>query len=80
MSFVSVFALRRNEPDTPRPYRVPGFPWTTGLVLLGSLAFLAGSVVSDWTNTSRSLLLLALSYPIYRLILAARQRGGRETS
>ena len=80
MSFVSVFALRRNEPDTLRPYRVPGFPWTTGLVLLGSVAFLAGSVVSDWSNTARSLLLLAISYPIYRLILASRQRSRRETS
>ncbi len=80
MSFVSVFALRRNEPDTPRPYRVPGFPWTTGLVLVGSLAFLAGSVVSDQQNSIRSIVLLAASYPIYRLILASRQRGRKETS
>ena len=27
---------------------MPGFPFTTGLALLGSLAFLVGSVVSDW--------------------------------
>ena len=80
MSFVSVFALRRKEPDTPRPFRIPGFPWTTGLVLLGSLAFLAGSVASDWDNSARSLLLLAISYPIYRLILWSRKRGREETS
>jgi APA family basic amino acid/polyamine antiporter len=33
LSFVSVFALRRKEPETPRPFRVPGFPFTTGLAL-----------------------------------------------
>jgi basic amino acid/polyamine antiporter, APA family len=72
LSFLSVFALRRNEPDTPRPWRVPGFPFTTGLALLGSLAFLTGSVVSDWSNSWKSLLLLALSYPVYRGVVARR--------
>ncbi len=76
LSFVSVFALRRKEPDTPRPYRVPGYPFTTGLVLVASVAFLAGSVVTDWSNSWKSLLLLAASYPIYRLIVAARSRPG----
>ena len=76
LSFLSVFALRRKEPDTPRPYRVPGFPYTTGLVLVASVAFLAGSVATDWGNSWKSLLLLALSYPVYRLIVAARNRQG----
>jgi APA family basic amino acid/polyamine antiporter len=75
MSFLSVFVLRRTEPDTPRPYRVPGFPYTTGLALLASLAFLAGSVITDWSNSWKSMLLLALSYPVYRLIVAARKRS-----
>jgi APA family basic amino acid/polyamine antiporter len=74
LSFLSVFALRWKEPDTPRPYRVPGFPYTTGLVVLASIAFLVGSVVTDWSNSWRSLLLLALSYPVYRLLVAARRR------
>jgi APA family basic amino acid/polyamine antiporter len=76
LSFLSVFALRRNEPDTPRPWRVPGFPFTTGLAVLGSVAFLAGSVVSDWGNSWRSMLLLGLSYPVYRLVVARRDRAG----
>jgi len=76
LSFLSVFALRRKEPDTPRPYRVPGFPFTTGLVLLASVAFLVGSVVTDWGNSWKSLLLLVLSYPAYRLIISARGRPG----
>ena len=76
LSFLSVFALRRKEPDTPRPWRVPGFPLTTGLAVLGSVAFLVGSVVSDWGNSWKSMLLLGLSYPAYRLVVARRQRAG----
>ncbi|HEX3273564.1 MAG TPA: APC family permease [Gemmatimonadales bacterium] len=77
LSFLSVFALRRKEPDTPRPYRVPGYPFTPGLALAGSLAFLAGSVVSDWSNSWKSILLLALSYPVYRWVVIGRARLDR---
>jgi len=76
LSFLSVFALRRKEPDTPRPYRVPGYPVTTGLAALGSVVFLAGVVVSDWSNSWKSMVLLALSYPVYRLIVARRNSAG----
>lgn len=72
LSFASVFALRRKEPATPRPFRVPGFPYTTGIVLLGSIAFLVGAVISDRTNSTRSLILLGASYPMYRVILKIR--------
>lgn len=72
LSFTSVFVLRRREPDTPRPFRTPGFPVTTGIALLGSVAFLVGSVLSDWDNSLRSLVLLALSWPAYRLVVRLR--------
>lgn len=68
LSFTSVFALRRKEPETPRPFRVPGFPYTTGLVLLGSIAFIVGSILSDRANSFRAILLLGLSYPVYRMV------------
>lgn len=83
LSFVSVFTLRRKEPDTPRPWRVPGYPFTTGLALLGSLAFLVGSVFSDWSNSWKSLLLLAVSYPVYRVVvrgLGSRVKTSLSTS
>ena len=56
-------------------YRVPGFPFTTGLVLVASVAFFLGSVVTDWGNSWKSLLLLGLSYPVYRGVV--RGRGSR---
>jgi APA family basic amino acid/polyamine antiporter len=72
LSFISVFALRRREPDKERPYRSWGYPWTTALALIGSVAFLIGAVASDLGSGSRdsiyALLLLAASYPVFRLI------------
>ena len=62
VTFVSVFVLRRREPQTPRPYRAWGYPWTTGIALAGSVAFLLGAVMSDTANSLFALLLLAASY------------------
>jgi APA family basic amino acid/polyamine antiporter len=65
LSFTSLFVLRRREPDTPRPYRAWGYPWTTALALMGSIAFLAGAVASDTTNSLIALGVLAASYPMF---------------
>jgi basic amino acid/polyamine antiporter, APA family len=68
LSFLSVFVLRRREPELPRPYRAWGYPWTTGIVLVGSLAFLASAIAADTRNAGLSLALLALSFPVYFLM------------
>jgi APA family basic amino acid/polyamine antiporter len=75
MSFASVFVLRRREPDTPRPYRSWGHPWTTGLVLVGSLVFLGASIVAEPGGGMVVAAVLALSYPAFRA--AKRSRGGQ---
>jgi APA family basic amino acid/polyamine antiporter len=83
ISFTSVFVLRRREPNLPRPYRAWGHPWTTGAVLLASIAYLGGVIYSDLRASSASgalptsaisLVLLALSYPAFRLMKLPRAR------
>jgi basic amino acid/polyamine antiporter, APA family len=73
LCFTAVFVLRWREPDTPRPFRVPGYPWVPGLALAGSLAFLVGAVLSDRANSLLALALLAASLPVY-LLVRRRQR------
>jgi APA family basic amino acid/polyamine antiporter len=73
MSFLSVFVLRRREPDSPRPYRAWGHPWTTGAVFLGSLVFLGATLVGDPRGAAIVAGLLVVSYPAYRIIAS---RGG----
>lgn len=72
LSFISLFVLRRREPDTPRPYRAWGHPWTTGFALAGSLLFLAGAIASDTENSLYALALLAVSYPVFLVIKKLR--------
>lgn len=74
-SFISVFVLRRREPDTPRPYKAFGYPWVTGFLVVGSLAFLVSNVVSDTRNSLVELALLVASYPVFLLM---RGRGVRK--
>lgn len=71
LSFVSLFVLRRREPDKPRPYRAWGYPVTPALALIGSVLFLAGAIRSDTRNSVYALVLLAVSYPVFRLIKRA---------
>lgn len=69
-AFLSVFVLRKREPDLPRPYRAWGHPWTTGIVLAGSLAFLGGAVAGDTRNSLISLACIVLSAPLFYLFRA----------
>jgi APA family basic amino acid/polyamine antiporter len=68
ISFISVFVLRVREPEKPRPYRAWGYPWSTGAVLIGGILFMAGAVASDTRNSIYALILLAVSYPTFRVI------------
>lgn len=65
--FLSVFILRRREPDLPRPYRAWGYPWTTALTLAGALAFLAGNVIGGTGVSLTALAVVVASYPLYLL-------------
>ena len=58
------------ESDLPRPWRAWGHPWTTGIVLAGSLAFLGGSVAGDTRNSLISLGCIVLSAPLFYLFRA----------
>jgi basic amino acid/polyamine antiporter, APA family len=66
LMFTSLRVLRYREPDTPRPCRARGYPWTTGLAIVFGLAFIVGVVLSDRQNSLIAVALLLGSYPLYR--------------
>ncbi|HYN85841.1 MAG TPA: APC family permease [Pyrinomonadaceae bacterium] len=76
LSFLSLFVLRRREPDAPRPYRAWGYPVTTALSLAGSVAILAGAIVGDFETSLYALMLLGLSLPAFLLTRFVARRGG----
>src|SRR5260370_21492326 len=74
LAYAAVFILRWREPETERPYRAWGYPWTTALALIGSLAFLAGAVWSDTRNSLYSLAVLAVGHLLYQHFDLARAK------
>jgi len=72
----ALLALRRQEPDLPRPFRTWGYPLTPLLVAAVSLAFLVGTAVGDWVDSLAALVLVALGYGASRL--AAGPAGTEE--
>lgn len=84
---MGVIVLRRKEPDTPRPYRVPGYPWLPVLFVLFAVVFVALTAYNDITayqaaraagqpamiNAAFGLVLVFSGTPVY-LYFARRSR------
>lgn len=78
LTYTSLFVLRKKEPQMARPYRAWGYPWTTGIALLGSGLFLIGSILTDRHNAPVALAMLILSYPVFRVLKFASARNVEE--
>ncbi|MCL4171303.1 UNVERIFIED_CONTAM: hypothetical protein GTU68_026368, partial [Idotea baltica] len=68
MGFASLLMLRKKEPNLPRPYKVPLYPFLPWMMLILSLTFLVGAVFSDSQNSLYAVIVLVLTYPVYRLV------------
>jgi len=75
LSFISLFVLRSRDPQAERPYRAWGYPWTTAIALLGSVAFLIEAIREDRANSVLTLIALACSYPVYRVLKSVSSRS-----
>lgn len=73
--FASLLALRRNEPELPRPYKVWCYPWSTVLVVLASAGFLLGSVIGDLKHSLFTAILIVLSYAAATLIVREKEHS-----
>ncbi|HEV1994928.1 MAG TPA: APC family permease [Candidatus Acidoferrum sp.] len=80
LSFASLFVLRRHEPAMQRPYRAWGYPWATGIALVGSVCFLIGAMATDRKNTPLAAGLLVASYPVFRVLKWVSRRAVRPRS
>jgi APA family basic amino acid/polyamine antiporter len=69
----SIFALRRQEPALPRPYRAILYPWLPGLLLLVDLALLALFSRADATGLAFAIGLCAVCIPLAMIARRARR-------
>jgi APA family basic amino acid/polyamine antiporter len=67
-AMLSLIALRRREPDAPRPFRAWGYPWTVWIVLAVSVVYLGGAVAGDPMNSAAAAVLVAVSWPLWRFV------------
>lgn len=65
---ISLFVLRRREPETPRPFRAFGYPFLPGLMLFFAVLLFFGYIASNPYPSVYALVVLAASYPIFRLM------------
>ncbi|MDE2305017.1 MAG: APC family permease [Gammaproteobacteria bacterium] len=63
--YFSMVALRRCEPQTPRPYRAWGYPYTTAAAIVIGVVFVFGVALSDPRHAAIAFALLIASYPLY---------------
>jgi APA family basic amino acid/polyamine antiporter len=75
VTFTSLFVLRVKEPALPRPYKAWGYPVVPAIVLLGAIAFLVGSYITDTSNAMKSTYILIASAPIYLVVRNLRRQG-----
>jgi APA family basic amino acid/polyamine antiporter len=80
LMFISLIVLRRREPNTPRPYRAWGYPWTTGIAIIIGIAFIVGVALADPRNGAIALVILLISYPLFRFTRRLLPGSPRTTS
>jgi len=67
LAAASVFVLRRRRPDAPRPFRVPGYPWTPALFIAAAAAVVVNTVIARPVQALIGLAIVATGVPVYFL-------------
>jgi len=66
---VGVLILRSRQPDTARPYRIWGHPWSTYICLLGWLLIGLYDAVAEFKTAGYAAIFVAISWPVYRIFM-----------
>jgi APA family basic amino acid/polyamine antiporter len=72
-AFLAVFVLRHRLPTVQRPFKVPGYPFSTAIVLLGSIAFLIAAIAEDPRSGLIAAIFLACCAPAYAWTVRRRR-------
>jgi basic amino acid/polyamine antiporter, APA family len=64
---MSIFVFRRRYPDAPRPFRVPGYPWTPLLFVVAAGAIVLNTLVAQPGRALLGIAVVLLGTPAYYL-------------
>jgi APA family basic amino acid/polyamine antiporter len=72
-AFLAVFVLRYRLPNLARPYKAFGYPVSTAIVLIGSIAFLIAAVAEDPRSGAIAVVFLVCCAPAYGWMVRSRR-------
>ena len=72
-----VFVLRRTRPDTPRPFRVPGYPWTPLLFIVAAAALVINTIATQPGRAAIGISVVLLGLPVYFVWRRIERIGAR---
>ncbi len=65
LAAASVLVYRRREPETPRPYRVPGYPVTPIVFIVAAAALVLNTIITQPARAAIGLGMVMLGAPAY---------------
>lgn len=68
LAYISLVKLRISEPELPRPHRSWGYPFTSIIMIVFSIALFLGFALSDAVGLYAVIITTALSYPLFLVI------------
>jgi APA family basic amino acid/polyamine antiporter len=79
-TFLAVFVLRYREPTVTRPFKGVSYPFSTAIVLFGSVAFLIAAIVEDSRSAVIAGVFLGACIPVYLWLARARRLRARASA
>jgi basic amino acid/polyamine antiporter, APA family len=65
IAVAAVFVLRQREPNTPRPFKTLGYPWTPAVFVVAGAAMVINAVYRDPGPSGAGLVVMAAGIPLY---------------
>lgn len=85
VAVMSLFVLRRREPDAPRPFKVWGYPWAPAVFVLTSLLIVGNALWTDlfmpirtgvpWGPSAAGIVIIAIGIPMYYLLRSRKAQS-----
>jgi len=74
LAAASVFIFRKREPDAPRPYRVPAYPWTPIIFILAAAALVINTVITDPYGSLKGIAVVLTGAPVFLIWTSLSKR------
>lgn len=80
MSLLALFKLRRDEPEMPRTYRAPFYPYSPLIALVGVLVSILSMIYYNLEVAGLFVVILALGYVYFQMTHRNRATPGPDAA